>query len=374
MDFTKIIQIAVPVLLGLVFILLVVMLVIIAKQNRAIESAKKEIQELRDDTEDLQKQTVIAAELSSQGIQTMQQSLQGTQSVMQQTVTQSYSELNKVLDNKLAGSFSAINQYLQTLNKDLGEMKTVASGIEDVKKVLSNVKTRGILGEIQLGSILREILSPQQYDENVPTIPYSTERVEYAVKLPGDERPIYLPIDSKFPADTYRHLLDAYDSSDAAAVESAKKQLIQQLKKEANDIRSKYVEVPYTTDFGVMFLPFEGLYAEAINLGVLEILQHDYNVVIAGPSTMAALLSSLQMGFKTLAIQENAQKVWTVLGNVKSEFENFADVLNDTQQKLNKVSESLEKLIGTRTKKIQKALSDVESLEGLGSQDSNEIN
>lgn len=374
MDFTKIIQIAVPVLLGLVFILLVVMLVIIAKQNRAIESAKKEIQELRDDTEDLQKQTVIAAELSSQGIQTMQQSLQGTQSVMQQTVTQSYSELNKVLDNKLAGSFSAINQYLQTLNKDLGEMKTVASGIEDVKKVLSNVKTRGILGEIQLGSILREILSPQQYDENVPTIPYSTERVEYAVKLPGDERPIYLPIDSKFPADTYRHLLDAYDSSDAAAVESAKKLLIQQLKKEANDIRSKYVEVPYTTDFGVMFLPFEGLYAEAINLGVLEILQHDYNVVIAGPSTMAALLSSLQMGFKTLAIQENAQKVWTVLGNVKSEFENFADVLNDTQQKLNKVSESLEKLIGTRTKKIQKALSDVESLEGLGSQDSNEIN
>lgn len=365
MNNPNLLEILILVVLGLLTILVIIALVLVIKQNKEINHTKEQVKELRDDTEDLQRQTTLAAELSNQSVQTMQQSIQGTQTAMQQTVTQGYSEFNKAIDTKLMNSFNTINQYLEVLNKDLGEMKTVASGIDDVKKVLSNVKTRGILGEIQLGAILREILAPQQYEENIATIPGSTERVEYAVKLPGGEHPVYLPIDSKFPADTYRHLLDAYDKANSDEVEYCKKALIQQLKKEASDISSKYVKAPYTTDFGVMFIPFEGLYAEVINLGLIDKLQNEYNVVVAGPSTMAALLNSLQMGFRTLAIQENAQNVWHVLGNVKSEFENFAEVLEDTQTKLTRASDSLDKLIGTRTKKIQKALSSVESLGGF---------
>ncbi len=299
-----------------------------------------------------------------QDIQNVQDNMRGLQTTMAQTMTQSYASLNQTLDNKLQGSFDSINSYLQLMNKDLGEMKSVASGIEDVKKVLTNVKSRGILGEIQLGSILSDILSKTQYEENISTVPGSSERVEFAVKLPGTDLPVYLPIDSKFPGDSYAHLLDAYDAADEAEVKSTRNILMGQFKKEAKDISSKYLKVPYTTEFAVMFLPFEGLYAEAVNMGAVEILQREYNVVIAGPSTMAALINSLQMGFRTLAIQENAEKVWKVLGNVKNEFAKFADVLEDTQDKLMKVNEDLDKLIGARTKKIQKALTEVEVLEG----------
>lgn len=340
---------------------------------------------LRENIKDNSKQSGLTAQYMQQSLQqeitdvrtdvrafqsSLVQSYGNLQDSMQQSVTRSYSALYQTLDNKLQLSFDSINSYLQAMNKDLGEMKNVAGGIEDVRKVLSNVKTRGILGEIQLGAILQEILAPQQYELNVATVPGSAERVEFAVKLPGEERPVYLPIDSKFPGDAYAHLLDAYDTGDEDEVLATKKLLTAQFRKEARDISSKYIQVPYTTEFAIMFLPFEGLYAEAVNMGVIEMLLSEFSVVVAGPSTMAALLSSLQMGFKTLAIQENAEKVWSVLGNVKAEFEKFSDVLCDAQSRLSKVSEDLDKLVGARTKKIQKALSDVEKLEGFAPSDS----
>ncbi len=344
------------VLLGLGAFLLIGIIVLIISVVKLRNSVKKNTRRNAQSAEYMQQSI-------RQDIQNVQDNVRGLQTTMTQTMTQSYASLNQTLDNKLQGSFDSINAYLQDMNKDLGEMRSVANGIEDVKKVLTNVKSRGILGEIQLGSILQDILAPSQYDTNVATVPGSSERVEYAVRLPGGDIPVYLPIDSKFPGDAYSHLLDAYDAASESEVKATRAVLMGQFRKEAKDISSKYVKVPYTTEFAVMFLPFEGLYAEAVNMGAIETLQREYNVVIAGPSTMAALLNSLQMGFRTLAIQENAERVWQVLGNVKSEFAKFADVLDDTQDKLMKVNEDLDKLIGVRTKKIQKALLEVESLE-----------
>ena len=345
------------ILLGLVSLLLIGIVAMHIARLKLRSSVRKNTRKNAQSAEFMQQSI-------RQDIQNVQDNVRGLQTTMAQTMTQSYASLNQTLDNKLQGSFDSINAYLQDMNKDLGEMKTVASGIEDVKKVLTNVKTRGILGEMQLGAILQDILSPSQYDTNIATVPGSTERVEYAVRLPGNEIPIYLPIDSKFPGDAYSHLLDAYDAASESEVKATRNILMGQLRKEAKDIQTKYVKVPYTTEFAVMFLPFEGLYAEAVNMGAVEILQREYDIIIAGPSTMAALLNSMQMGFKTLAIQENAEKVWQVLGNVKSEFAKFADVLEDTQSRLSKVSEDLDKLVGARTKKIQKALDEVEKLEG----------
>lgn len=272
--------------------------------------------------------------------------------------------LMQSVNQTVSNSYSQINQGLGQLQKGLGEMVGMANGIEDLKKVLSNVKTRGILGEIQLGGILEQILAPNQYDTNVETVPGTGKRVEYAVKLPGaGEEPVYLPIDSKFPGDAYAHLVDAAASADQEAVLAARKILIQQFKNEANDIACKYIQVPYTTDFGVMFLPVEGLYAEAVNMGMIELLQKEYNVIIAGPSTMAALLNSLQMGFKTLAIQKNATQVWKVLSDVKSEFDNFEEVLGKVEKNLAATSKELDSLVGTRTRAIQRKLRSVQRLE-----------
>ncbi len=350
------------ILIGLVSVLLIVVVVLLVSMVKLRESVRRNARRNAQSAELMQQSL-------RQDIQNVQDNVRGLQTTMTQTMTQSYASLNQTLDNKLQGSFDSINNYLQDMNKDLGEMKSVASGIEDVRKVLTNVKSRGILGEIQLGSILQDILSPSQYETNIATVPGSQERVEYAVRLPGSDIPVYLPIDSKFPGDAYSHLLDAYDAAAENEIKATRNILVSQFKKEAKDIATKYVKVPYTTEFAVMFLPFEGLYAEAVNLGVIEMLQREYNVVIAGPSTMAALLNSLQMGFRTLAIQENAERVWHVLGNVKSEFAKFADVLEDTQDKMNKVNDDLDKLIGARTKKIQKALAEVEKLEGYDSFD-----
>ena len=350
------------ILLGLVGLLLVGLIILLIAVVKLRNSVRRNTRNNKQSAELMQQSL-------RQDIQSVQDNVRGLQTTMAQTMTQSYASLNQTLDYKLQGSFDSINSYLQVMNKDLGEMRSVASGIEDVKKVLTNVKSRGILGEIQLGAILSDILSPSQYETNVATIPGSSEKVEYAVKLPGGDAPVYLPIDSKFPGDAYSHLLDAYDAAAESEVKATRNILMSQFKKEAKDISTKYVKVPYTTEFAVMFLPFEGLYAEAVNLGAIEILQKEYNVVIAGPSTMAALLNSLQMGFRTLAIQENAEKVWQVLGNVKNEFSKFASVLEDTQDKMAKVSEDLDKLIGVRTKKIQKALMEVEVLDDYDSFD-----
>lgn len=272
--------------------------------------------------------------------------------------------VNEKLESKMNESFKLVSERLEQVYKGLGEMQTIASGVGDLKKVLSNVKNRGIIGEIQLGAILEEILSPEQYDREVATVPRSSNHVEFAVKLPGngDGSFVYLPIDSKFPGDTFAALQDAYDSGSPEAVADAKKLLAAVIKKCAKDIRDKYVSPPYTTNFGIMFLPFEGLYAEVVNSGLLETLRRDYNVTVTGPSTMAAMLNSLQMGFQTLAIQKKSSQVWEILGSVKTEFQTFAKVLEETQKHIKKVDDDLEKLVGVRTRQINRKLSSIEAI------------
>lgn len=270
--------------------------------------------------------------------------------------------LQQSIEEKMNRSFSLVNERLEQVYKGLGEMQSLAVGVGDLKKVLSNVKTRGILGEIQLSAILSEILSPEQYEENVATKKGSKNVVEFAVKLPSDDdKFIYLPIDSKFPGDTYAALRDAIDEGDKIKIDLAAKALITRIKSEAKDIHDKYIDPPYTTEFAIMFLPFEGLYSEAVNRGLVEILQRDYKVNIAGPSTMAALLNSLQMGFKTLAVQKRSAEVWEILGAVKQEFDKFGDVLETTQQRLDQANKELDKLVGVRTRQIQRKLKDVQT-------------
>lgn len=270
--------------------------------------------------------------------------------------------LQQSIEEKMNRSFSLVNERLEQVYKGLGEMQSLAVGVGDLKKVLSNVKTRGILGEIQLSAILSEILSPEQYEENVATKKGSKNVVEFAVKLPSDDdKFIYLPIDSKFPGDTYAALRDAIDDGDKIKIDLAAKALITRIKSEAKDIHDKYIDPPYTTEFAIMFLPFEGLYSEAVNRGLVEILQRDYKVNIAGPSTMAALLNSLQMGFKTLAVQKRSAEVWEILGAVKQEFDKFGDVLEATQQRLDQANKELDKLVGVRTRQIQRKLKDVQT-------------
>ena len=277
-------------------------------------------------------------------------------------------KLQKTLEDKMNQSFKLVSERLEQVYKGLGEMQSLASGVGDLKKVLSNVKTRGILGEIQLGAILKEILSPEQYSENIATIPNSKNVVEFAIKMPaGDGEFVYLPIDSKFPQDAYIDLQKAYETANPEEIKQASNILSTRIKSFAKDIRTKYVEVPYTTDFAIMFLPTEGLYAEVINTpGLVDTLRYDYKINVAGPSTMAELLNSIQMGFKTLAIQKRSQEVWQILSSVKTEFDKFASVIDAVQQRINQANKELDTLVGTRTRAIQRQLRSVENLgEGL---------
>lgn len=269
-------------------------------------------------------------------------------------------KLQKTLNDRISQSFESVNKRLTEVYAGLGEMKAVASGVSDLKKVLSNVKTRGIMGEIQLGAILAEILAPEQYEEQAAVIPDSSERVDFAVKLPGKENDsVYLPIDSKFPGDTYAKIAAAYESGNAVELKSARSALELEMKRCARSIRTKYVKPPYTTDFAIMFLPFEGLYAEVVNMGLVETLQRDFRINIAGPSTMAAMLNSLQMGFRTLAIQKKSGEVWKILEEAKSEFANFENVLETARNRLRMADKDLETLIGTRTNAINRTLKNV---------------
>ena len=272
-------------------------------------------------------------------------------------------KLQDALQKRITDSFRAVSTQLEQVYKGLGEMQSLAADVGSLKQVLSGVKTRGILGEVQLGAILEQILAPGQYEENVATVPGSANRVEYAIKLPGQEGPVWLPIDAKFPGDTYQHLQAALQQGDAAAAAAMRKALYSVLRQEAKDIHDKYIEVPYTTNFGILFLPFEGLYAEVVSGGVTETLQRDYQITVAGPSTMAALLNALQMGFRTLAIQKRSGEVWTVLGAVKTEFEKFGTGLAQMQRHLNQTGSDLEELIGTRSRAITRKLESVQQLE-----------
>lgn len=272
-------------------------------------------------------------------------------------------KLQKTLEERLSQSFKLVSERLEEVYKGLGEMQNLASGVGDLKKVLSNVKTRGILGEIQLSAILEQILTKEQYDENVATKKGSSDRVEFAVRLPGDDDGVvYLPIDAKFPADKYSNLTDAYETGDKAQIEACGKALEASIKASAKYIHDKYVDPPATTDFAILFLPFEGLYAEVVRRGMVEVLQREYKVNIAGPTTMAALLNSLQMGFRTLAIEKHSGRVWDVLGAVKTEFGKFEKTLKKAQERINQANNELDALIGTRTNVIQRRLRDVTAL------------
>jgi len=273
-------------------------------------------------------------------------------------------KLQKTLEERISKSFNQVSTQLEQVYKGLGEMQNLAIGVGDLKKVLSNVKTRGILVEIQLGAILEQILGPEQYSTNIVTKKGSRNPVEFAVKLPGDENgPVYLPIDSKFPLEDYNLLNDAYDRGNKVEIELLAKVLESKIKVFAKDIHDKYISVPDTTDFGILFLPIEGLYAEVVRRGMVESLQRDYKIIIAGPTTMAALLNSLQMGFKTLAIQKRSGEVWNILAAVKTEFDSFGDVLALTQNRLEQAHSELDKLVGVRTRKIQSKLRTVTTLD-----------
>ena len=272
-------------------------------------------------------------------------------------------KLQDTLQKRINDSFRTVSAQLEQVYKGLGEMQNLAADVGSLKQVLSGVKTRGILGEVQLGAILEQILAPGQYDTNVATVPGSNNRVEFAVKLPGQSGTVWLPIDAKVPGDTYAHLQAAQQRGDAAATAAMRKALFSVLRQEAKDIHDKYIEVPYTTSFGILFLPFEGLYAEVVSSGVTETLQRDYQITVAGPSTMAALLNALQMGFRTLAIQKRSGEVWTVLGAVKTEFEKFGAGLQQMQRHLNQTGSDLEELIGPRSRAITRKLEAVQQLD-----------
>lgn len=313
----------------------------------------------------------MAMEAQRQQLEQMEKSLRTKQENMLFIVKEQLEEIRGTVDEKLqttlerriSESFKTVSQQLEQVYKGLGEMQSLASDVGGLKKIMSGVKTRGNLGEYQLAGILAELLAPEQYDTNVATIPKSSERVEFAVKLPHEDGTVYLPIDSKFPAETYAQLRDAQESGDRKAVEAAYKNLENVIKSEAKDIRTKYVAVPYTTNFAIMFLPAESLYAEVVSRGMVEALQRDYQVNVAGPSTMAAILNSLQMGFKTLAIQKQSSYAWQVLGAVKTEFEKFGEGLKKMQTHLDLTSKDLDALITTRSNQMQRKLREVERLD-----------
>ena len=275
-------------------------------------------------------------------------------------------KLQSTLETRLGHSFRLVSERLEAVQRGLGEMQSLASGVGDLKRVLSNVKSRGILGEVQLGALLEQLLTAEQYDANVATVPGSSERVEFAVRMPGqgDAGQLYLPIDAKFPVEDYQRLLEAQDRADGEAAAAAGRALELRVREEARRIRSKYVAVPHTTDFAVLFLPTEGLYAEVIRRpGLFELLQREHRVVVAGPTTLSALLNSLQMGFRTLAIARRSSEVWSILGAVKTEFGKFGDVLDKVKKKLDEAGRHID-ATGVRTRAIERKLRGVETLPG----------
>jgi DNA recombination protein RmuC len=282
---------------------------------------------------------------------------------MRETVDE---KLQKTLNDRLTQSFAAVESNLKSVQEGLGEMKTLAQDVGGLKKVLSNVKHRGGVGEVQLEMLLEQILAPDQYAANVKTKEGSNDLVEFAIKLPGrddQQSHVYLPIDAKFPKDAYDQLVDAYDSGDVSAIEAANKNLENTIKKMAKDIKDKYVDPPNTTDFAILFLPFESIYAEVIRRSnLLEYLQRETKVIVTGPTTLAAILNSLQMGFRTLSLQKRSSEVWSLLGAVKTEFDKFGGLLERAQKNIAAAGENIDTLLGTRTNAIRRKLKNVDSL------------
>ena len=320
--------------------------------NRVAESTAQNIQKLDkiDETVDLH-------------LKTLQEDNNRKLEQIRATVDE---KLHDTLERRLGESFKLVSERLEMVHKGLGEMQTLASGVGDLKKVLTNIKTRGTFGEIQLHSLLEQILSPDQYQSNVATKRDSATRVEFAIRLPGrgetENHPVWLPIDAKFPQEDYLRLLEAQEAGNANLVEEVSKKLERIIKDMAKNIRDKYLDPPYTTDFGIMFLPTEGLYAEILRRsGLFELLQREFKVVITGPTTLAALLNSLQMGFRTLVIEKRSSEVWTLLGVVKTEFSTFGAILDRTQKKLQEASHTIEKA-ATRSRAIEKKLKNIQEI------------
>ncbi len=273
-------------------------------------------------------------------------------------------KLHATLEQRLGESFKQVSDRLEQVHRGLGEMQSLATGVGDLKRVLTNVKARGTWGEVQLGSLIEQVLTPDQYAKNVSTLPNSREQVEFAIKLPGKDAgsPVWLPIDAKFPVEDYQRLMDAQDKADIELVEQTAKALEARIKLEAKTIRDKYIAPPHTTDFGIMFLPTEGLYAEVLRRpGLADFIQREYRVIVSGPTTFAAVLNSLQMGFRTLVIEQRASEIWILLGAVKTQFSKFGDVIDATQKKLDQASKQFES-VGQRTRAINRQLKDVEAL------------
>lgn len=343
--------------------------------NRSIRELRMEItQSLNQSMQQLQdvlhKNMMTNGELQKQKFDAMarQQELliQSTEKRLDEMRVMVEEKLQKTLNERIGQSFEIVRSQLENVQRGLGEMKSLAQDVGGLKKVLSNVKMRGTFGEVQLGALLEQMMSPEQYDANVKTKKSSTEYVEFAIKLPGKDdsnSTVYLPIDAKFPKDVYEQYYDAYEAGDILLIESSGKQLESTIKKMAKDIHDKYVDPPFTTDFAIMFLPFESIYAEVIRrTSLVETLQKEYKVVVTGPTTLGAILNSLQMGFRTLAIQKRTSEVWTVLGAVKTEFGKFGGLLDKVQKNLQSAGDQLEEVMGKRTRAIERKLRQVEEL------------
>ena len=335
-----------------------------ALQNGQLDSLRKTLDENLARVQDQQRLSAKdTRETLEQRLERLQQDNSAKLEQMRQTVDE---KLHATLEKRLSESFRQVSERLELVHKGLGEMQTLAAGVGDLKKVLSNVKARGVFGEVQLAALLEQVMAPEQYEKNVATRPGSKDRVEFAIKLPGRERdePVLLPIDAKFPIEDYQRLQAAQEAGDRAALEMAEKALEVRVKLEAKTIAEKYVEPPNTTDFALLYLPFEGLFAEVLRRpGLFDHIQRQFRVTICGPTTLLAYLNSLQMGFRTLAIQQRSSEVWKVLGTVKTEFGRFAEVLANTKRQLQTVANTIDQA-EVRTRQIERKLKDVEALPG----------
>ena len=333
---------------------------ITTQTNSAIQAFQKSFAESMELFNRLQREKFGELSLRQQEL------LQNTEKKLEEMRATVDEKLQKTLHERIGQSFELVSKQLENVQKGLGEMQTLAQDVGGLKRVLSNVKIRGTIGEVVLSMLLEQILAPDQYDANVKTQPGSDKLVEFAVKLPGraeGDESVYLPIDAKFPKDVYEQLLDAYESGDLQRVESTSRILEQTIRSMAKDIRDKYLAPPHTTDFGIMFLPFESIYGEVTRrAALLEQLQQEYHVIVTGPTTLAAILNSLQMGFRTLAIQKRSSEVWRILGGVKAEFEKFGGLLEKAQKNLQTANNQLEEVMGKRTRAIQRQLRSVEAL------------
>ena len=343
---------------------------IIALQKERLDAISKSLDEKLSNVEKLQlERLTLLGNMQIERLEKLDKTqnsiLNSTQEKLEHIRVTVEEKLDKTLSDRLGKSFETVGKQLNEVQQGLGEMKNLAKDVGGLKKVLSNVKMRGGLGEVQLEMLLENILAPDQYESNVITKQGSREVVEFAVKLPGNgDELIWLPIDAKFPKDVYEKLQDAYDSADSSVIENAQKELENAIKLNAKDIRSKYLNPPFTTNFAIMFLPFEGIYAEVVRkASLLDELQRKYNVIVTGPTTLAAILNSLQMGFRTLAIQKRSNQVWEMLGAVKTEFDNFGGILDKAKNKIQGGLNDMDTLVGTRTRVIQRKLRDVEKLD-----------